>query len=164
MTMGFSYQSILAAGSILVLLACPSGGSAQTLEQALAQAYRNNETLNAERAGLRVTDEEVPQALSGYRPRLEMTADLGKRYLDEKGADDQRQTSTTAPRSIGLSGTQSVFNGFQTSNRVRAAENQVLAGREALRVMEQTVPAGCGNCLHGRATGCRHPGAAKAQP
>lgn len=137
MTRGFSYKSILAAGSMLVLLACP--GSAQTLEQALAHAYRNNETLNAERAGLRVTDEEVPQALSGYRPRLEITADLGKRYLDEKGADDQRQTSTTAPRSIGLTATQSVFNGFQTSNRVRAAENQVLAGREALRVMEQTV-------------------------
>ncbi|MFN5687934.1 MAG: channel protein TolC, partial [Bradyrhizobium sp.] len=44
-------------------------GAAQTLDGALAQAYRNNETLNAERANLRATDEEVPQALSGYRPR-----------------------------------------------------------------------------------------------
>jgi len=110
----------------------PVPGSAQTLEQALAQAYRNNETLNAERAGLRGTDEEVPQALSGYRPRLEATADVGRRYLDEKGADGQRQTSTTTPRSVGLMATQSIFNGFQTSNRVRAAESQVLAGREVL--------------------------------
>lgn len=35
--------------------------------------------------------------------------------------------------------TQTIFNGSQTSNRVRMAESQVLAGREALRVMEQMV-------------------------
>ena len=114
-------------------------GAAQTLDGALAQAYRNNETLNAERANLRATDEEVPQALSGYRPRIEATAEAGPRYLNEKGADGAQQSSTTTPRGVGVTASQSIFNGFQTANRVRAAENQVLAGREALRVMEQTV-------------------------
>ena len=113
--------------------------AAQTLDQALGQAYRNNETLNAERVNLRATDEEVPQALSGYRPRIEATAEVGPRYLNEKGADGAQQSSTTTPRSVGVTASQSIFNGFQTANRVRAAENQVLAGREALRVMEQTV-------------------------
>lgn len=126
--------------AVTVFAACSfRTGAAQTLEQALAHAYRSNETLNAERANLRATDEEVPQALSGYRPRIEATADAGPRYLNERGADGAQQSSTTTPRSVGVTATQSIFNGFQTANRVRAAENQVLAGREALRVMEQTV-------------------------
>lgn len=32
-----------------------------------------------------------------------------------------------------------MFNGYQTANRTRAAESNVLAAREALRVIEQTV-------------------------
>src|SRR5262249_59020929 len=39
----------------------------------------------------------------------------------------------------GGTGTQAVFNGFQTANRTRTAESQVSAAREGLRVMEQTV-------------------------
>jgi outer membrane protein TolC len=47
---------------------------ADTLEWALVQAYQNNPSLNAQRASLRATDENVPQALSGYRPKLSLTA------------------------------------------------------------------------------------------
>src|SRR5512132_3067421 len=48
------------------------GGTAlgQTLQEALATAYENNPTLNAQRARLRATDEQVPQTLSGYRPTV----------------------------------------------------------------------------------------------
>ena len=42
----------------------------ETLESALMQAYQNNPTLNSQRACVRATDESVPQALSGYRPRV----------------------------------------------------------------------------------------------
>ena len=134
-----SISGRLVAAAIAIAVASPIPGFAQTLEQALGQAYRNNETLNAERASLRGIDEEVPQALSGYRPRVDATADIGGRYLNEKGADGQRQTSTATPRGVGLTATQTLFNGFQTANRVRMAESQVSAGRETLRLMEQTV-------------------------
>src|SRR5204862_3468943 len=43
------------------------------------------------------------------------------------------------PHSIGGTVTQNLFNGFQTSNRVRGAESQVSAAREGLRVLEQSV-------------------------
>src|ERR1700751_3655180 len=114
-----------AVAALMLAIWLPAEGAAQTLERALAQAYRGNETLNAERASLRATDEEVPQALSGYRPRVDATADAGRRYLDEKGADGTRQTSTATPRGVGLTATQTLFNGFQTANRVRMAESQV---------------------------------------
>src|SRR6478736_2208521 len=54
--------------------------AADTLEWALVQAYQNNPSLNAQRAALRATDENVPQALSGYRPKLSVTANGGAEY------------------------------------------------------------------------------------
>ena len=54
--------------------------AADTLEWALVQAYQNNPSLNAQRAALRATDENVPQALSGYRPKLSLTANGGAEY------------------------------------------------------------------------------------
>ena len=67
------------AAFLVAALACagiPHRASADTLESALAQAYLNNPQLNAQRALVRATDEGVPQALSGYRPRVSATANL----------------------------------------------------------------------------------------
>src|SRR5262249_523208 len=43
------------------------------------------------------------------------------------------------PYTVGVQANQTLFNGFQTANRTRAAEGQVSGAREALRVMEQTI-------------------------
>jgi hypothetical protein len=56
------------------------GAVADTLEWALVQAYQNNPSLNAQRASLRSLDENVPQALSGYRPKVAITANGGYDY------------------------------------------------------------------------------------
>jgi outer membrane protein len=53
----------------------------ETLETALVEAYRNNPSLNAQRASVRATDEGVPQALSGYRPKITVTASGGEQSL-----------------------------------------------------------------------------------
>ena len=50
---------------------------AQTMESALSRAYSGNPTLNSQRAAVRATNENVPQALSGYRPRINASADIG---------------------------------------------------------------------------------------
>ena len=59
-----------------------SGVGAQTMDAALARAYNGNPTLNAQRASVRATNENVPQALSGYRPRITASADIGASILD----------------------------------------------------------------------------------
>ena len=59
-----------------------SGAAADTLEWALVQAYQNNPSLNAQRASLRAVDENVPQALSGYRPKVSATAGGGYNYTN----------------------------------------------------------------------------------
>jgi outer membrane protein len=45
----------------------------------------------------------------------------------------------TNPSAAGVTASQTLFNGEQTANKVRQAESQVLAARETLRVMEQSV-------------------------
>ncbi len=131
------------------MIAAPLPGVAETIEGALAKAYQNNPQLNAQRAIVRQTDEGVPQALSGYRPNIAATASIGRQYSDitqtippvsflPSGATFEAKGLTT-PRSAGLIGTQTLFNGEQTANKVRAAESQVSAARETLRMMEESV-------------------------
>ena len=61
---------VLGALSVILIGVGASGQAcAETIEQALIHAYQNNPQLNAQRASVRATDETVPQALSGYRPR-----------------------------------------------------------------------------------------------
>jgi len=52
---------------LLMAYMAPTPALADTIEAALVRAYQNNPQLNAQRAQVRSTDENVPQALSGYR-------------------------------------------------------------------------------------------------
>jgi outer membrane protein len=144
----FASRSVMA---VAVVIASAVVVHAEPIEAALARAYQDNPQLNAQRASVRATDENVPQALSGYRPKVGIAATLGEQHtnLTEltspsgaplNGAPPYTNLqSTTTTYSYGISATQNVFNGFQTANKTRTAESQVFAAREGLRVLEQTV-------------------------
>ncbi len=144
---GVKVVTTAAAVVLLVAYGGPMPALADTIEAALVRAYQNNPQLNAQRASVRATDENVPQALSGYRPRVALTASAGYQYLDTNITGGGSPTAivrtethgANAPRSAGLTVSQTLFNGQQTANRTRAAESQVSGSREALRVLEQTV-------------------------
>jgi outer membrane protein len=134
----------------MAVIAARRSAAAETIETALAKAYQNNPQLNAQRAIVRQTDEGVPQALSGYRPNIAANASLGRQYTDITqtipATPPLLPTGVTlaarglsTPETAGLTGTQTLFNGGQTGNKVRAAESQVSAARETLRVMEESV-------------------------
>jgi outer membrane protein len=137
-------------GTAAVTVGYGATASADTLEWALVQAYQNNPSLNAQRAALRAVDENVPQALSGYRPKLSVTAAGGYNYFSEvnKTVNQQAFPNTViyssvagslGTRQFGATATETLFNGFQTANRTRQAESQVMGARETLRVTEQQV-------------------------
>jgi outer membrane protein len=126
-------------GLAAALLAFPPAVSAQTLEQALAQAYVNNPTLNAQRAATRVVDERVPQALSGFRPQVSAGATAGVENTRTRLPGGIASNGTFYPRNYGATVTQELFSGFRSVNQTRAAEAQVLGARETLRNTEQNV-------------------------
>ena len=112
---------------------------AESLPDALAKAYQTNPQLNAERARQRATDENVPQALAGYRPQIIASLSAGLQAVRNLLPDNTVQSATLKPWTIGVTVTQTLFNGFKTANSVRVAELQVQSGREALRNVGQGV-------------------------
>jgi outer membrane protein len=111
----------------------------------LVQAYQNNPQITAQRAAVRATDETVPTALSGYRPRVSATASVSEQYLDittrapTPGGANINTSGANFVHSYGATVSQTLFNGYQTANRTRQAESQVSAARETLRLTEQNV-------------------------
>ncbi|WP_430912702.1 TolC family outer membrane protein [Methylobacterium sp. sgz302541] len=129
------------ATGVCVLAGClaqSSGVGAETLETALARAYSSNPQLNANRAGVRATDENVPAALAGYRPTVNVSADIGVSTF-EGTLSRQFYKETTLPGGAGITINQTLFNGFQTDNNTRRAESTVFSQRETLRGTEMTV-------------------------
>jgi outer membrane protein len=118
--------TILAA----VLAVIPMTAGAETLSDAIAQAYQTNPTLLAERSSLRITDEAYVQAKAGYRPTLNAEVDAARQ-------DVLQQTTNSANAFLTL--TEPIYNGGRTASAVSAAEADILSGRETLRLTESTL-------------------------
>jgi outer membrane protein len=131
-----------AAAVLLVAYMGLAPALGDTIEAALVRAYQNNPQLNAQRAIVRSTDENVPQALSGYRPKVAVTASAGYQYTDSQSSAFGSNVDFHGPQATASAGgtvSQTLYNGNQTANKTRAAESQVSGAREGLRVLEQTV-------------------------
>ena len=126
--MSFVRKSISAAVLSAALALSTGGASAETIFGAMAKAYENNSSLNAERAGVRVTNESVAIAKAGRRPTIAARGSID--YTAQSGT-----RITTG--SFGVSIQQSLFDGFQTRNNVRASEARVRASFQSLRNTEQ---------------------------
>ncbi len=120
------------AVAVLPLLAPEAHG--ETLNDALAAAYESNPRIDGERARLRATDEEVPRAMSGYRPKINFNAEQGSRSASSSPASTGDGSFNPWGYQINL--TQPIFSGFRTVNGVAEAEALVRSGREGLRQVE----------------------------
>ncbi len=120
--------------------------SAESLVDALTATYGSNPTLQAARAELRATDENVAQALSGWRPSVSatgtsqftqsessLTTGTGAGFGSLTSKDD-RLTNTA-----GLTVQQNIFRGGQTVAETNQAKALVAAGRASLSSTEQEV-------------------------
>jgi TolC family type I secretion outer membrane protein len=112
------------------------GAAAETLEDALIEAYTNNPTLVAQRAALRATDETLSQAVAGWRPTVRFTGDWGRGHTTQTTS---QLRGPTDPNRRQLSATQPLYQGGRTVAQTRQAEANILAGRATLDSTEQTV-------------------------
>ncbi|KQZ13555.1 MULTISPECIES: TolC family outer membrane protein [unclassified Mesorhizobium] len=112
----------------------PVSASAESILGALSKAYQNNSQLNSARAGVRVTDETVAIAKSGYRPTIN-----GSASIDYTNTSRNNASTRTTTGAFGVQINQSLFDGFQTKNNVAAAQARVRASNETLRNTEQNI-------------------------
>jgi outer membrane protein len=126
--------------SLAVTLAPRAG--AETLSDALAEAYQTNPNLAAQRATQRALDENYVQARTGWRPTLTLQAQALYRELR---IPERARSFTDLPIERGNFGTlqlvfsQPIWTGGRTAAAVTAANADVLSGRETLRRLESQV-------------------------
>ena len=146
-------RSVLCACGALILAGILPAGSAsgQALDEALAQAYLGNPTLNSARATLRAVDEGVPQARAQSRPSATVSGGAGRTVTHAGVAGTRAGTAgttvsgypnawyPTTPRVAGVSVTQPLYKGGGIDAGIEQAEATVLAQRAALLDTEQTV-------------------------
>lgn len=153
----FALRAVVFSAAAIAGLAAAMPARADSLDSALADVYENNPALNAGRARLRATDEELAKAQSGYRPQIGLNADTGLQIQNSavkpptsfspfgtvasqvasNAAAFKRYDGETNPGGLNVTVSQSLFDGFQTNNGIHAANANILAQREALRDIEQ---------------------------
>jgi outer membrane protein len=115
---GVGWLAGLAAG-----LAATSS-QAQTLTQALAEVYNTNPQLLAQRALLRATDEQVPQALSFWRPSVNFTGQVGF-STNSVQRPEIRQHLLLRPDLLQFQANQPIYRGGRTEAQTRQAINTI---------------------------------------
>jgi len=134
-------RRLIGVGSLagLVLALAASSPQAQTLTQALAETYNTNPQLLAQRALLRATDEQVPQALSFWRPTVNFTGQVGfsTNSLDEPLTG--RRHILLRPDLLQFQANQPIYRGGRTEAQTRQAINTVESTRAQTLAVETTV-------------------------
>ena len=137
----FNFGRTASVAAILAATAVLSANSAksETIQGALARAYHANPDLNAQRAATRAADESLPQALSGYRPKITGALDVGVVDQNSHTAGRAYSHDRYPPRGMSVTVDQTLYNGGRTGNSVLGAEAKILGARETLRNTEQTI-------------------------
>ena len=73
---------------------CAHPVAAETLQEALSNAYLINPVLSSERARLRASDEQVAVAKSGLRPNISASGDAAFQNQESDIVGGSRQTSS----------------------------------------------------------------------
>ncbi|MGH6993168.1 MAG: TolC family outer membrane protein [Caulobacteraceae bacterium] len=133
-------MAIAPVAAAFMLLAFAQDLNAETLSDAIALAYQTNPTLQGQRASQRALDETFVQAEAGYRPTIGVQAgvttdanNLGA-FNPHNFAPGNSQSSEAV-----VTLNQPLYTGGLVSAQVRAARAKVIAGREQLRNVEETV-------------------------
>ncbi len=140
-----SRMAVALAGSVS-LLALAATAHAQSLEDTLTTAYNSNPTLQAERARLRTTEEGEVQARSARLPSVAADASISRQHSESTSTfvfggvpQVNSSESDSTPKNYSLSASQSIYRGGRTDGAIDQASALVMAGREGLRAVEQTV-------------------------
>jgi len=125
--------------------------AAQSMDETLSNAYTQSTQLGGARAQQRATDEQVPQALSNWRPTITLSGGVTRTHT---GTDPQPTTLDTrtfktiktpgtygynTEKTVGVQVVQNLYRGGRTEAQTSQATNAVKAGQAQLKSTEQAV-------------------------
>jgi outer membrane protein/adhesin transport system outer membrane protein len=131
---------------LLAAIAVAPLAAAQTIEETLSNAYTQSTQLGAARAQQRATDEQVPQALSNWRPTVTASGGITRTHNEYStpviGPTGQRERGTfgyNTEKTVGVQVVQNLYRGGRTEAQTSQATNAVKAGQAQLKATEQAV-------------------------
>ncbi len=130
---GFAKSLVLGASAGALALSSPA--HADTLQEALSQAYQNNPILLAARANQRAIDENVPINEAPGIPSIDATAS----YTEFIKKSPNSFTAPDRTLRVGPTLTVPVYAGGAIKNAVKAAKERVTAGQADLRAIESSI-------------------------
>jgi outer membrane protein len=158
-------STFLALGAALIMLT--GVARAETLQDALSEAYDNNPQLLSERAHLRAVDESVPQALANWRPTIQFTGSAGAERTTQSPYEPNLTyllaapsckvgipcstgipvtipsafpaLTNVTPNTIDVNITQPLYRGGRTVAQTAEAEKTIESERAKLGVTEESV-------------------------
>ena len=107
------------------------------LQQALQAAFIENPGLRAERASLRATQEEYPQAFANFLPTLSW--DFSMNATNVRGDTIDSSTDGANTKEFGLNLDQPIFRGGSNFAEMSEAKNNISAAEAALLQEEQDI-------------------------
>lgn len=148
-------RALASVAALAVLSGMGAPAWAETLQEAIALAYQTNPSILAQRANQRALDETIVQARAGLRPTVDVSAGANYAFSETGGGEREVDTngdgipdatvnvpasntdSATGTASLGVS--QTIWSAGRIGHGITAAEANILAGRENLRDIEQSV-------------------------
>ena len=108
---------------------------ANTLEEALSLAYKNNPSIQAKRSDLRANDELVSISSSEFFPKIRVVGFYGETITNYKETDEIK----LKPRVAKIEAEQIIFSGGRLINNRFQSLNFVAAIRADLNILEQEI-------------------------
>ena len=143
------YSSVASViGAVLATVAAAQPVMAQSIEDTMAAAYTQSTQLGAQRAHQQATDEQVPQALSNWRPTITATANVDRTHIQYNPASIVNLSNGAAlpgtrgfntSKTVGVQVVQNIYRGGRTEAQTNEATHVVKAGQSQLKATEQSV-------------------------
>ena len=131
-------RHLLAAGAAVLALA--GAAQADTLGDALVGAYTHSGLLDQNRALLRAADEDVAVAVSALRPVISWSASISRSFGKTRSVTNGPIVGfANDEANLGISAELTLFDFGRNKLAIEAAKESVLATREALIDVEQSV-------------------------
>jgi TolC family type I secretion outer membrane protein len=124
--------SVFVLLSMIAAVSATGSAHAETLLEAMVNAYNTSPVLQAEQARLRAAVEQIPLAKAGARPTADLNADAGAQRFEQFGVK-----SENLPRSVGISVSQPLYRGGRIQASIGSAEKAALAQRARYQAAEQ---------------------------
>jgi len=145
---------LLSTTAAILATAAALPAAAQSMDETLSNAYTQSTQLGGARAQQRATDEQVPQALSNWRPTITVTGGITRNHTSTSPQpflnaappfsrpDIQKIPGTfgyTTEKTVGVQVVQNLYRGGRTEAQTSQATNAVKAGQAQLKATEQAV-------------------------